>query len=121
MLDIYHGIHLHQTCRILQCHKVGRLPVNVQQQGKGGSVAQVLHFTLCRGHGGILDGSFHLVVTGFHGTLVHQYKAYVGLIGIDGGDAGVNPHIIVQGNIIVTVGGLEAVSLGEHAVPEAML
>ena len=73
---------------------------------------------LCRGHGGRLRSTFHLVELRLHGSLVHQDKSHIGLVCRDGRHAGIHPHIIINGKVIVSFRCLQAVLLPQHAVQE---
>ena len=70
--------------------------------------------------GGPLGGAGGVVEPGLLGALVGQQEAQVGLVGIGGGDAGVHIHIVIQGDIIVALGGDGHVPLAQHGVDEAV-
>ena len=120
LADVDHGVHLHQARRILQRHEVGGLTGDVQQQGEGGGVAHLLHLALGAVHGGILLGAGHGVEPGLLGALVGQDEADVGLVADHRGDAGVHIHVVVNGDVVIAVGGLGDVALAEHGVEPAV-
>ena len=101
LADVDHGVHLHQLRRVLHGHEVGGLAADVQQQREGGRVAQVLELPLGAGHGGELRGPGHGVEVGLLGALVAEDEAHVGLVAPHGGDAGVDVHIVVNGDVVV--------------------
>ena len=120
LADVDHGVHLHQSRRILQRHEIGGLLRHVQQQREGGGVFHLLHLTLGAAHGRILLRAGHGVEAGLLGALVGQDEAHVGLVGHHGGNAGVHIHVIADGNIVVSVGGDGHLTLAEQGVPEAV-
>ena len=93
---------------------------DVQQQGEGGNIAQVLDHTLGGVHGGILGGAGGVVILGLLGALVGQQEAQVGLVRVGGGDAGVHIHIVIQGDVIVALSGDGHVPLAQNGVDEAV-
>ena len=120
LLDIDHGIHLNQAGAILQSHEIGGLIGDVQKQREGGLIAVLLNSTFRRGHGGIFFRTGAGVVTGFLGALVHQNEADVAFIAGDGGDTGVHPDIVIQGDVVVTVGGFGTARLAEQGIEIAV-
>ena len=60
---------------------------------------------LGRGHGGVLGGAGDRIIAGVLGALVDQDKANIGLIPAGGGDAGVEVHIVIHGDIVVSLRG----------------
>ena len=58
---------------------------------------------------------------GLLGALVGEDEADVGLIGGDGGDAGVHVHVVINGDIVPAIGGQRHVPLAEHGVQEAVV
>ena len=81
----------------------------------------MLHLSLGGGHGRLLRGPRHGVESCLLGPQVHQHEADVGLVGGDGGHAGVEVHVVVDGQVIVAVGGAADISLAEDGVPVAVL
>ena len=120
LADVDHGVHLHQSRRILQRHEIGGLLRHVQQQREGGGVFHLLHLTLRAAHGRILLRAGHGVEAGLLGALVGQDEAHIGLVGHHGGNTGVHIHIVADGNIVVPVGGDGHLTLAEQGVPEAV-
>ena len=115
-LDVDHGELLHQTRAVLQSHEVGGLIAHVDEQREGGGVAQILHLALGRLHGRVLRGTGHAVEVRLLGALVHQHKTDDGVIGRGRGHAGVHPHIVVLGDVVVAQGAIGARSRAHHAL-----
>ena len=120
LLNIDHGVHLDEACTVLQGHEVGGLIRNVQKQGEGGLVAILLNSAFRRGHGGIFFRTGAGVVTGFFSPLVHQNESDVAFVAGDGSDAGVHPDIVIQSDVVVSVGGLGTAGLAEQGIEEAV-
>ena len=117
---IDHGVALHQVGVVLQGDEVGGLPGDVEQQGKCALIAQILHLALGGGLGGVLRGAGGVVELGLLGALVGQQEAQVGLVGVGGGDAGVHIHVVVEGNVVVPLGGDGHVPLAKDGIDEAV-
>ena len=81
----------------------------------------MLHLALGGGLGRSLSGARYRVEEGLLGALVAEQEADVGLVAGDRGHAGVHIHIIVDGDVVVAVGGLGHVSLAEDGVQKAVL
>ena len=121
LLDVHHGVHLHQPVGALQGHEVGRLVRDVQQQGEGGLIAHLLDLAFGGGLGRRLCGAGDGVEVGLLGPLVGQDEADVGLVRGDRGDAGVHIHVVADGDIVVPLGSQGHVPLAEHGVEEAVV
>ena len=100
-----HGVHLHQVGLVLQGDEVGGLVRDVQQQGEGGNIAQVLDHALGGYFGRLLGGAGSVIELGLLGALVAEQEAQVGLVRVGGGDAGIHVHIVVDGDIVVALSG----------------
>ena len=72
-----HGVGLHQVGGVLQRNKVGGLPGDIQQDGEGSGIPQVLNHALGGGHGGVLGGARGGVEVGLFGALVGEQEAQV--------------------------------------------
>ena len=121
LLHVHHGVHFHQAVITLQGHEIGGLVGDVQQQGEGGVIAHLLHLALGGFHGGGLRGAGDGVEMGLLRPLVGEDEADVGLVGGDGGDAGVHIHIVVDGDVVPAVGGQRHIPLAENGVEEAVV
>ena len=55
------------------------------------------------------------------GALVAQDEANVGLVGGHRGDTGVHIHVIINGDVVVALGGQGHIALTEHRVEEAVV
>ena len=115
-----HGVALDQIGGVLEGDEIGGLIGDVQQDGEGGGVPQILDHAFRGGLGGPLGGAGGVVEPGLLGALVGQQETQVGLVGVGGGDAGVHIHIVIQGDIIVALGGDGHVPLAQHGVDEAV-
>ena len=102
---IDHGVALHQFGGVLEGDEVGGLSGDVEEEGEGGHVLEVLYLALGRAHSGVLGGAGGLIEPGLLGALIGEEEAQVGLIGIGGGDACVDVHVVVEGDIVVALGG----------------
>ena len=92
---------------------------DVQQQGEGGGIPQVLDHALGGAHGGGLDGPGGAVEGGLLRPLVGQQEADVGHVAVHRGDAGVHIHVVVHGHVVEAVGGDGDVLLADEGVDEA--
>ena len=70
--------------------------------------------------GGLLGGAGGGIEVSLLGAHVTQQEAQVRLVGVGGGDAGVDIHIVVHGDVVVARGGLGHVPLTEDGVEEAV-
>ena len=93
----------------------------MQEQGEGGVVAKVLQLALGAVHGGVLRGPGAGVELGLLGPLVGEDKADVGLVAAGGGNAGVDIHVVVNGDIVVALGGDGHIPLAEDGVEKAVV
>ena len=115
-LDVDHGELLHEARAVLQGHEVRGLVAHIDEQRERGCVAQVLHLALGRFHGRVLGGAGHRIEVGLLGTLVHQHEADDGVVGRGRGDAGVHPHIVVLGDVVVAERAVGARRGAHHAL-----
>ena len=74
-----------------------------------------------RSHGGCLGSAGNRIKFCGLGPEVHQYKADVGLVSGDRGHACIKVDIVVQGQIVVAVGGAAYIFLSEDGVDVAIL
>ena len=121
LLDVHHGIHLHQTVLTLQSHKVGRLVGDVQQQREGGGIAHLLDLALGGALGRGLRRTGAGVEPGLLGPLVGEDKTDVGLVAGNRGHAGIHIYIVVDGDIVPACGSQRHVPLAEIGVEEAVV
>ena len=121
LLDVDHGVLFHQLGVVLHGHEIGGLAADVQQQGEGGVIVQVLQLAVGAGHGGVLRGAGAGVKLGLLGALVGEDEADVGLVPTGGGDAGVDVHVVSQGDVVVALGGDGHVPLTEEGVEKAVV
>ena len=81
----------------------------------------MLDLSLGRSHGGCLGSAGNRIKFCSLGPEVHQHKADVGLVSGDRGHACIKVDIVVQGQIVVAVGGAAHVFLSEDGVDVAIL
>ena len=120
-LHIDHGIFLYQSCSILQCNEVGRFSRKIQQQWKCRTVFQILYLSLCRWHRWSLCCTFDLIKFRLHCPLIHQDETDIWLIPGNGSYSRINPHIIINRKIIISICCLKTVLLPQYTVQESML
>ncbi len=120
LADVDHGVHLHQSRRVLQRHEIGGLLRHVQQQREGSGVLHLLHLTLGGLHGGVLLRTGHGVEPRLLGALVGQNEAHIGLVGHHGGNAGIHIYIVADGDVVIPLCSDGHLPLAEQGIPEAV-
>ena len=120
-LHIYHGIFLHQPRVIFQGYKIRRFPGNIKEQGEGRRIMEILHLPFSGRHRRCLRCAFNLIEPRLHGPLVHEHKSHIGLVACDRCDTRIDPHIVVDRKVIISVRCVQAVLLSEHAVEKPVL
>ena len=81
----------------------------------------MLYLSLGRSHGGCLGSAGNCIKFCGLGPEVHQHKADVGLVSGDRGHTCIQVNVIVQGQIVVAVGGAAYIFLSEDGVDVAVL
>ena len=126
-LNVNHGELLCYTGSVLQSHEVRRLTVHVDEQREGSLVTQVLDLTLGGSHGRSLGCTRYAVEMRLLRTLVHQHDADDRFVSRRRGDAGIHPHVVILGNVVVAQqtisarGGLHDVLLAQERVQPAIV
>ena len=73
----------------------------VQQQGEGRLIFQVLHLALGAAHGAVLGGAGHAVEMSIGRALVHQHETDDGVVAGSARHPGVDPDVVVLGDVVV--------------------
>ena len=121
LFNIDHGVHFDKTGIILQRHEIRGFVRDVEEERERGLISQMLDLALGGVHCRIFFCAGDDVIPRLHRALIHQNETDDGLIPADGGDTGINPYVIVQGDVIVSLRCLETVLMPEYAVEKAVL